>query len=122
MTLNLVAGGRVGILRRNKKGQSVAELGILLAIVSMALLGMQVYVKRGIQGKLKEAVICARRDGLAQGQYIQYEPYYLSSSITSTSDSNSVRTGTTAMSLPSMRRYGSKSNRHGTETTAPPSN
>lgn len=36
-------------------GQSMAEYAILLAIVSASLIGMQTYMKRGIQGVIRAA-------------------------------------------------------------------
>ncbi len=38
-----------------KKGMSVVEYSLLLAIVIAALLAMQVYVKRAVSGRWKEA-------------------------------------------------------------------
>jgi Flp pilus assembly pilin Flp len=35
-------------------GQSTAEYAVLVAIVTMALISMQLYIKRGIQGRLRE--------------------------------------------------------------------
>ncbi|MEK7308298.1 MAG: hypothetical protein AAB089_04435 [Nitrospirota bacterium] len=35
------------------KGQSLAEIIAIFAIVSLVVVGMQIYVKRGIQGKTK---------------------------------------------------------------------
>ena len=43
------------INRRKKKGQSTLEYAILIIIVMAALLSIQVYVKRGIQGRFKSA-------------------------------------------------------------------
>lgn len=40
---------------RRKKGQSTLEYAILIIIVIGALLSIQVYIKRGIQGRLKQA-------------------------------------------------------------------
>ncbi len=37
------------------KAQSISEYVILIGLVSMALIGMQVYMKRGIQAVVKEA-------------------------------------------------------------------
>jgi Flp pilus assembly pilin Flp len=37
---------------RAKKGQSVMEYGILLVVVATALMGMGLYVRRAVQGKL----------------------------------------------------------------------
>ena len=41
--------------RRGKRGQSTLEYVILIIIVAGALLAIQVYVKRGIQGRMKQA-------------------------------------------------------------------
>ena len=40
---------------RRKKGQSTLEYAILIIIIIGALLSIQVYIKRGIQGRLKSA-------------------------------------------------------------------
>lgn len=40
---------------RKKKGQSTLEYAILIIIIIGALLSIQVYIKRGIQGRLKSA-------------------------------------------------------------------
>jgi Flp pilus assembly pilin Flp len=43
--------------RRNARkniGQSTVEYAVLLAIVAAALIGMQVYLKRGLQGRVKD--------------------------------------------------------------------
>ncbi len=37
----------------NKKGQNTAEYAILIALVIAAAIGIQTYVKRGLQGRLK---------------------------------------------------------------------
>jgi len=39
----------------NKRAQSTLEYAILIAVVVGALIGMQTYVKRGLQGRLKAA-------------------------------------------------------------------
>ena len=41
--------------RRRKKGQSTLEYAVLIIIIIGALLSIQVYIKRGIQGRLKSA-------------------------------------------------------------------
>jgi hypothetical protein len=41
--------------RRRQKGQSTLEYAILIIIIIGALLSIQVYIKRGIQGRLKSA-------------------------------------------------------------------
>ncbi|MDP2652463.1 MAG: hypothetical protein Q8Q08_00350 [Candidatus Omnitrophota bacterium] len=40
---------------RKKKGQSTLEYAVLIIIVIGALLSIQVYIKRGVQGRLKSA-------------------------------------------------------------------
>jgi len=41
--------------RKRKKGQSTLEYAILIIIIIGALLSIQVYIKRGVQGRLKSA-------------------------------------------------------------------
>ncbi|VAX37509.1 hypothetical protein MNBD_UNCLBAC01-565 [hydrothermal vent metagenome] len=41
--------------KRRKKGQSTLEYAILIIIIIGALMAIQVYIKRGIQGRLKSA-------------------------------------------------------------------
>lgn len=41
--------------KRRKKGQSTLEYAILIIIIIGALLSIQVYIKRGVQGRLKSA-------------------------------------------------------------------
>lgn len=38
-----------------KKGMSIIEYSLLIAIVAAALIGMQIYVKRAISGNWKQA-------------------------------------------------------------------
>lgn len=40
---------------KNKRGQSTLEYAIIIAVVVGALLAIQVYVKRGVQGRFKQA-------------------------------------------------------------------
>jgi len=39
----------------NRKGQSTLEYAVLIAVVVAALIAMQTYIKRGVQGKFKQA-------------------------------------------------------------------
>ncbi len=65
----------------NRKGQNTAEYAVLIAVVVGAIVAMQIYVKRGLQAKVKH-VADRVGDGLLQaGTGIttvtgQYEPYY----------------------------------------------
>jgi Flp pilus assembly pilin Flp len=38
---------------RNKKAQSINEYAIIIGLVAVAIMGMQTYLKRGIQGVIK---------------------------------------------------------------------
>lgn len=71
----------------NKKAQTTAEYAILIAIVVGAVIAMQVYVRRGLQGRIRDVVdytsdVTADLGG--QGTDFsftaaQYEPYYAAS-------------------------------------------
>ena len=39
----------------NKRGQSTLEYSVIVAVVVGALIAMQVYVKRGLQGKIRDS-------------------------------------------------------------------
>jgi hypothetical protein len=84
------------MLRRLRKGQSTAEYAIVIGLVIAAAVAMQVYVKRSIQGKMKNAVdyneVEAQELGL--GDNPQYEPYY-SSTENMSSTRNQTETATT---------------------------
>ncbi len=41
--------------KRKQKGQSTLEYAVLIIIIIGALLSIQVYIKRGVQGRLKSA-------------------------------------------------------------------
>ena len=64
-------------------GQSTAEYAILIAIVIAAMVGMQTYMKRGLQAKYKDASDTLTQQvgegDFALQQMEQYEPYYAKS-------------------------------------------
>ncbi len=83
------------LLRLSKnRAQSTAEYAILIAIVIGAAVAMQVYVKRGLQGRVHEVVRSVGDATLTDGTDTvvnpltgnQYEPYYNRSALTSTRD------------------------------------
>ncbi len=89
------------MLRRLSKGQSTAEYAIVIGLVIAAALGMQIYVKRQLQGKIKDASDFSRYGANAPTGYgidnakEQYEPYYATSEITSsTNRKESIETST----------------------------
>jgi hypothetical protein len=93
------------MLRRlNKRAQSTAEYAILIAIVVGAIVAMQVFVKRGLQGRVRDVVDEKGPETFAVGQENitnpltgeQYEPYYVTSTATTkqgTSDNEQLKTG-----------------------------
>ena len=65
----------------NKKGQSTAEYVIILGLVVGAVVAMQVFVKRGLNGRIRDAVNHVDNGGAGNiftGE--QYEPDYLAGS------------------------------------------
>ena len=72
-----VNSAMLNLKRRN--GQSMAEYAIVLTVVVSAIVAMQIYVKRGLQGKVKD-VTDQVGFGLLDVGYAtttsQYEPYY----------------------------------------------
>jgi hypothetical protein len=79
---------------RSKKAQSTAEYVIVLGLVVGVVIAMQTYIKRGLQGRVKEAVDFTDQGGqtvatdVVQFSGNQYEPYYLESSFNSNRSSN----------------------------------
>ena len=80
--------------RLNKTAQTTAEYAVLIALVIGAVVAMQVYVRRGINGRIQEVVDHTGQGGDVGGTTLQFsgkqvEPYYLSStSQTSQSSTN----------------------------------
>ncbi|MDD5080352.1 MAG: hypothetical protein PHH68_08565 [Candidatus Omnitrophica bacterium] len=69
----------------NRRGQNVVEYSILIALVVGAAIAMQTYVKRGMQGRVKDAVDHTGESLDVAGSTLsfsgqQYEPYYQESS------------------------------------------
>ena len=69
----------------NRKGQNIAEYSILIALVIAAAVAMQTYVKRGLQGRIADAVDHTGEGAEVGGSTLtfsgqQYEPYYIDSS------------------------------------------
>lgn len=63
-------------MNRHKKGQSTLEYAVIMAVVVAALIAMQVYVKRGLQGRMKQA-----SDDIGE----QFSPGYTTARKTTTS-------------------------------------
>lgn len=79
------------IIRRG--GQSVTEYAIVFSVVAAAILGMQIFLKRGLQAKEKDVVdhfTSIGGTGPGGGTIAtvsQYEPYYAKSDYTVTQGS-----------------------------------
>lgn len=112
------------MLRR--KGQNIAEYVILVAIIIAAAAAMQVYIRRGIQGRMADAVDFApeaevlwttntsNSTNMLKFNTRQYEPYYAESEANVTSnmdyrDTLSARGGVQrdALNQTTVRRAGS---------------
>jgi hypothetical protein len=52
-----------------RKGQNLAEVALIIGVLGLVLIGMQVYIKRGIQGKVK--VLTDKIIGEEQSAYQQ---------------------------------------------------
>ncbi len=67
---------------RKTRAQSTAEFAALFALIIGAIVAMQIYVRRGLQAKQKDAVVYVMRDVLGINDKFQYEPYYQTTDIT----------------------------------------
>ena len=67
-------------LIKNKKAQQTAEYALLISLVVAAVIAMQTYAQRTIQGRIRDAstYFVNQTNGLGTGTQ-QYEPYYLQS-------------------------------------------
>ncbi len=67
-----------------KLGQSTAEFATLFSIIVGAIILMQLYVKRALQARQKDAMVHYMRDvlGMPQDEKYQYVAYYSTSNIT----------------------------------------
>lgn len=79
----------------NKKAQSTAEYVIVLGLIVAAVMAMQTYVKRGLQGRIRDAVDFVGSSanttaGVVNFTGDQYEPYYLSTDFNTSRTSKEV--------------------------------
>ena len=90
------------ILKR--KAQSTLEYAILIGVIVAALIGMQRYLKRGYQGKLKESA-----DSMGE----QFSPYhttyrYVTNSFTNSEEILNLGTSTTKILNQETRKAGTE--------------
>jgi hypothetical protein len=104
------------MLRLKRKGQSTAEYAIVIGLVIAAAVAMQVYVKRGLQAKIKAATDYTDTNAASVvGNAGQYEPYYLQSDMTGTHTAN-VKEDTAAGGSVTRSTTADTSTRTGTST------
>ncbi len=62
---------------RIKKGQTTAEYALLIALVVAAIIAMQTYAQRTLQGRIRDASQYLVNGTSELGNTTHYEPYYL---------------------------------------------
>jgi len=67
-------------LMKNKKAQQTAEYALLISLVVAAVIAMQTYAQRALQGRIRDASRYMTQETADLGTMNQYEPYYLKSS------------------------------------------
>lgn len=67
-------------LFKNKKAQNTAEYALLISLVVAAVIAMQTYAQRAIQGRIRDAAKYMADQTNTLGNTAQYEAYYQSSS------------------------------------------
>lgn len=63
---------------RISRAQTIAEYSLCLALIILAVVAMQQYVKRGIQGRYADVIDHATS---RVSNYQQYEPYYVNMTV-----------------------------------------
>ena len=79
--------------RRGRAGQSTLEYAVVIAVIVGALLAMQVYIKRGVQGRFKQASDDIGEQFSAGAGYSNYETVSTISSTEKTSPGAAVAEG-----------------------------
>jgi hypothetical protein len=77
-----------------RQGQSLTELALVIVVVTTAILGMQIYVRRGLQARYKAGMdYFFSRVSAAKGSNIerQYEPNYSISERRGSTESNVIQ-------------------------------
>lgn len=62
---------------KNKKAQQTAEYALLISLVIAAVVAMQTYAQRALQGRIRGAANYLVTETSDLGNTVQYEPYYL---------------------------------------------
>ncbi|MFC1708475.1 hypothetical protein ACFL2J_00245 [Candidatus Omnitrophota bacterium] len=79
-------------LLNNRRGQNTAEYAILIGVIVAAAIAMQIYVRRGMQARMKDAVDYSLNARDPEGVQVfttsQFEPSQSESSFETTIDSD----------------------------------
>ncbi len=67
-------------LLKSKLAQTTAEYALLISLVVAAVIAMQTYAQRAIQGRIRDAAQYMVKGTNALGNTVQYEAYYQESS------------------------------------------
>ncbi len=105
----------------NRRGQSTAEYAILIAVVIAAVVGMQLYVKRGMQAKFRDmSDVYTAQGGTVAGTAIattqQYEPYYTATGPLTTITNNTEHSNMAAGGVITKTNINSATTRLGNQT------
>ena len=72
----------------SRRGQNTAEYAILIGVIVAAAIAMQIYIRRGMQARVKDAVDFTKTADEDAGNALfvsnQYEPYYLQTNFQTT--------------------------------------
>jgi len=104
----------------SRKGQQLAEYALVFSLVLAALITMQTYVRRGLQGRVRDAANGMSAAIIAvseSGSVSQYEPYYIQSDIDT--DTQSVKVEQTELGGSERTTVNSTTTRQGTRTILP---
>ena len=71
----------------NRRAQNTAEYAILIGVIVAAAIAMQIYVRRGMQARIKDAVDYSKDNPDTENVFStsQYEPYYMDQQMDSAS-------------------------------------
>lgn len=89
----------------NKKGQSTLEYAVLIAVIVAGLLTMQMFMKRGYQGRLRSST-----DDIGE----QFSPEYATTNYTATS--NMIASEKTTQATGTLSHLSQTQSRTGSET------
>lgn len=79
----------------SRRGQNTAEYAILIGVIVAAAIAMQIYIRRGMQARIKDTVdftMTADDDvggAIFNNTTRQYEPYYMSTNFTTVQNGTS---------------------------------